>query len=42
MLNTVEQAQRNRRGMVRQILTTPAGLILFITITKVVVVVQVA
>jgi hypothetical protein len=37
LLNVVEQEQRNRSRMVRQILTTHAGLILFITITKIVV-----
>jgi hypothetical protein len=34
LLNVVEQAQRSRRGMVTQVLTTQADLILFITISK--------
>ncbi len=34
MFNVIVQAHRSKRGMVRQMLTIHAGLILFITITK--------
>ncbi len=42
MLIVVEQAHKRKRRMVRQILTTHDGLILFITITRAAAVVQVA